>query len=100
MCISLLSEQDGKGDIVDAAREFCKGVQLKHRTPKQMEPDVFNGILKGKWKERKLNHCLIICTVGGSFNPLTPRSDQHATSTCSICMSSSKQLRRILKLIT
>lgn len=46
VCISLLSEQDGKGDIVDAAREFCKGVQLKHRTPKQMEPDVFNGILK------------------------------------------------------
>lgn len=46
VCISLLSEQDGKGDIVDAAREFCKGVQLKHRMPKQMEPDVFNDILK------------------------------------------------------
>ncbi|XP_022788628.1 dehydrodolichyl diphosphate synthase complex subunit Nus1-like isoform X2 [Stylophora pistillata] len=46
VCISLLSEQDGKGDIVDAAREFCKGVQLKHRTPKEMEPDIFNGILK------------------------------------------------------
>lgn len=53
VCISLLSEQDGKGDIVDAAREFCKGVQLKHRTPKEMEPDVFNGILKGKWCGRK-----------------------------------------------
>ena len=47
VCISLLSEHDGKGDIVDAAREFCRGIQTKHRAPKEMEPDLLNSILKG-----------------------------------------------------
>ena len=51
MCISLLSEQDGKGDIVEAAREFCQGIQTKQRAPKEMKPDLLNSLLKGNWPE-------------------------------------------------
>jgi len=46
VCISLLSECDGKGDIVEAAREFCRGIQTKHRATKEMEPEFLNGLLK------------------------------------------------------
>ncbi|XP_078375677.1 dehydrodolichyl diphosphate synthase complex subunit Nus1-like [Oculina patagonica] len=49
VCISLLSEHDGKGDIVEAAREFCRGIQTKHRAPKEMEPDLLNSILKATY---------------------------------------------------
>jgi len=48
VCISLLSECDGKGDIVEAAREFCRGIQTKHRATKEMEPEFLNGLLKGE----------------------------------------------------
>jgi len=47
VCISLLSEHDGKGDIVEAAREFCWGIQAKQRALKEMEPDLLNSLLKG-----------------------------------------------------
>ena len=49
VCISLLSEHDGKGDIVEAAREFCRGIQTKQRALKEMEPDLLNSLLKGNW---------------------------------------------------
>ena len=48
VCISLLSELDGKGDIIEASREFCKGIQTKRRAIKEMEPEFFNDLLKGK----------------------------------------------------
>lgn len=47
VCISLLSEQDGKRDIVEAAREFCQEIQTKQRALKEMEPDLLNSLLKG-----------------------------------------------------
>ena len=47
VCISLLSEHDGKGDIVEAAREFCWEVQTKQRALKEMEPDLLTSLLKG-----------------------------------------------------
>ena len=47
VCITLLSEKDGKGDIVEAAREFCQDVQTKRRATKEMEPDYLNSLLKG-----------------------------------------------------
>lgn len=46
VCITLLSEKDGKGDIVEAAREFCQEVQTKRRATKEMEPDYLNSLLK------------------------------------------------------
>ncbi|XP_068697881.1 dehydrodolichyl diphosphate synthase complex subunit Nus1-like [Montipora foliosa] len=46
VCISLLSELDGKGDIIEASREFCKGIQTKRRAIKEMEPEFFNDLLK------------------------------------------------------
>lgn len=51
VCISLLSEQDGKGDIVEAAREFCWGIQTKKKVLKEMEPDLLNSMLKGNWQK-------------------------------------------------
>jgi len=45
-----LSEHDGKGDIVKAAREFCWGIQTKQRALKEMEPELLNNLLKGNWQ--------------------------------------------------
>lgn len=45
-CVTLLSELDGKGDIVEACREFCIGIQTKRRAIKEMEPEFFNNFLK------------------------------------------------------
>ena len=55
-CVTLLSELDGKGDIVEACREFCIGIQTKRRAIKEMEPEFFNNFLKGKDNDFSAGH--------------------------------------------
>ena len=47
VCVSLLSEEDGKDDIVEATREFCTEIEQKLRRVKEMEPDLLHTLLKG-----------------------------------------------------
>ncbi|KXJ22833.1 dehydrodolichyl diphosphate synthase complex subunit nus1 [Exaiptasia diaphana] len=46
VCISLLSEEDGRGDIVQAAQDFCLEIQRKEALPKQMEVELMDQMLK------------------------------------------------------
>ncbi|XP_031567481.1 dehydrodolichyl diphosphate synthase complex subunit nus1-like [Actinia tenebrosa] len=46
VCISLLSEADGKEDIIEAAQDFCLEIQRKETLPKHMNEDVFDQMLK------------------------------------------------------
>lgn len=60
VCISLLSEQDGKRDIVEAAREFCQEIQTKQRALKEMEPDLLNSLLKGNWQKATWLYSVVV----------------------------------------
>ncbi|EDO41972.1 predicted protein [Nematostella vectensis] len=46
VCITVLSAEDGKQDIVEAAQEFCMSVKQKKYSPKQLDTDLFNDMLK------------------------------------------------------
>ena len=53
-----------------------------------------------KWMTKRVSENDIACHPSfNSFNPSTPTSDQHVTSTDSIHTLSNKQVMRILKLI-
>lgn len=47
VCISLLSEEDGRQDIVQAAQDFCLEIQRKEALPKHMEVELMDQMLKG-----------------------------------------------------
>lgn len=46
--LTVLSKEDGKEDIVKAAKKFCSSVCSNECKPKSMDVEQFSGLLEGK----------------------------------------------------
>ena len=46
--VKVLSPEDGKQSIVEAARRFCRTVEQKEKTSKDIDVPMFDALLRGE----------------------------------------------------